>query len=80
MKTSKRLKRSKNEKIIGGVCGGIANYLNTDPVFIRLLFAALVLINGISLIAYIIAWIVMPMEKSEEKSEEKPKEAEVKTE
>lgn len=74
MKTTKRLKRSKTDKIIGGVCGGIANYFNTDPVFVRLLFAALILINGFSLIVYIITWIAMPLEKiepEENKSEEK---------
>jgi phage shock protein PspC (stress-responsive transcriptional regulator) len=63
METTKRLYRSKTDKIIGGVCGGIANYFNIDPVIVRLLCVALLLINGISLIAYIITWIVMPMEK-----------------
>lgn len=63
MKTTKRLYRSKTDKIIGGVCGGIANYFSIDPVFVRLLCVALILINGLSLVAYIITWIVMPMEK-----------------
>jgi phage shock protein C len=63
MKTTKRLYRSKTDKIIGGVCGGIANYFNIDPVFVRLLCIALILINGATFLAYIITWIVMPMEK-----------------
>lgn len=63
MKTTKRLYRSKTDKLIGGVCGGIANYFSIDPVLVRLLCVALILINGVSIIAYIITWIVMPMEK-----------------
>ena len=66
MKTTKRLYRTrKPNKIIGGVCGGIAKYFDIDPVFVRLLCVALILINGITLFAYIITWIVMPLEKLE---------------
>ena len=77
METTKRLYRTrKPDKIIGGVCGGIAKYFNTDPVVIRLLFVILVLIPvcNIALIAYIVAWIITPLEKLEVKSKpEEPK-------
>ncbi len=53
--------RSKN-KIIAGVCGGIANAINLDSVWVRLIFAFLTLVTGIipGLVAYLILWLVMP--------------------
>jgi len=56
----KRLYRNKKDKIIGGVCGGIAEYLNVDPVIIRLLWIVASLIWGAGILAYIIAWIIIP--------------------
>lgn len=57
----KRLYRSRN-KIIAGVCAGFAEYLDMDPVLIRLIFVALTLVTGViaGLLFYVIAWIVMP--------------------
>lgn len=56
----KRLYRSKNERIIGGVCGGIGEYLKTDPTLIRLLWIILTFMGGSGIIAYLIGWIVIP--------------------
>ena len=56
----KRLYRNKKDKIIGGVCGGIAEYLNVDPVIIRLLWIVASLIWGAGILAYLIAWIIIP--------------------
>ena len=56
----KRLYRSGREKILGGVCGGIAEYLNVDPVIIRLLWVIFALIYGTGILAYIIAWFIIP--------------------
>ena len=56
----KRLYRSRKDKIIAGVCGGIAEYFNIDPVWTRLIAVLLCFINGIGIILYIIAWILMP--------------------
>ena len=64
-KTVKRIKRSRTEKIIAGVCGGIGEYFNIDPVLVRLLFVALLLLGGWTLLAYIIAWIIIPKEPKE---------------
>jgi len=58
----KRLCKSRMDKMIAGVCGGIANYLNCDSTIVRLITAALVLFVGSGLILYIIAAIVMPYE------------------
>ena len=56
----KKLYRSKNDKKICGVCGGLAEYFDIDTTLVRLGAAALVLFAGGGLIAYIIAAIIMP--------------------
>ena len=55
-----RLYRDSNDKFIGGVCSGIATYLNVDPAVVRLLFAIIGFGTGIGFLAYIILWIVLP--------------------
>lgn len=62
----KRIYRSRDEKILGGVCGGIANYFNVDPVLIRLILLAFLLLGGYTILAYIIAWIIIPKERKKE--------------
>ena len=61
---NRRLYRSRKHRVIGGVCGGLAEYLNTDPVAIRLAWLLLVLVGGTGLLLYLLAWIIMPDEKS----------------
>jgi len=56
----KRLTRPKNNKVIAGVCAGIANYFNIDPVLVRIIWLVLLLFLGIGLFAYLILWIIMP--------------------
>ncbi len=56
----KRLYRIEKNKVLGGVCGGLAEYFDVDPVLIRVLFVVLFFGWGISLLAYIILWIVAP--------------------
>ncbi len=58
----KRLYRSKTSKIIAGICGGLGEYFDKDPVLIRLLFIVLCLITGIipGAIFYLISWMVIP--------------------
>ena len=58
---TKRLYRSKIERKICGVCGGIAEYFNIDPTLIRLLWA-LVALTGSGILLYIIAAIIIPEE------------------
>ena len=56
----KKLYRDPYHKVIGGVCAGLAEYLDTDITVVRLLFAFAILIMGVGLIPYIILWIVLP--------------------
>ena len=56
----KRLYRSNDNKVIAGVCGGLAEYFNIDPVIPRIIFLLIALPGGISILAYFIFWIAMP--------------------
>jgi phage shock protein C len=58
----KRLYRSRTNRIIAGVCGGIAEYTNIDPTVVRLLWLLVSLIWGAGIVAYIIALIIIPEE------------------
>lgn len=58
--SEKRLYRSRTNKVIAGVCGGLGEYFEIDPVILRILWAVLVLVFGTGILAYLIAWLVMP--------------------
>ncbi len=59
----RRLYRSVRDRMLGGVCGGLANYLNVDPTLIRLLWVAFTLFSQApGLLLYVIAWIIVPAE------------------
>lgn len=62
MNNTKKLYRSVTDRYIGGVCGGLAKYFNTDVVVIRLLFFIALIAGGGGFLAYIILWIVVPEE------------------
>lgn len=65
-----QLHRSDTNKMIGGVCGGMAESLGVDPIYIRLLFVLFSFYVGNGLLVYLILWIVvpvMPMPEEEEK-------------
>ena len=66
MKT--RLTKSKTDKVIDGVCGGMAEYFGIDPVIVRLVFVVLIFINGIGVLLYIILAIIMPKAESLDQS------------
>lgn len=60
----KRLYRSKSNRIIGGVCGGLAEYLNIDPTVLRLITALLSFFwIGLPLWVYLLAWLIIPEER-----------------
>ena len=61
----KRLYRTKTERKIAGVCTGLGEYFNLDPVLIRLIMVLLIFAYGIGILIYIIGWIIIP-EKEEE--------------
>ena len=57
----KRIYRSTTDKKISGVCGGIAEYINTDPTIIRAIFVLLLLPGGLpGLLPYLVLWAIMP--------------------
>ncbi len=61
----KRLYRSRTDRILWGVCGGLAKYFDIDPIIIRIIFVLTVLAGGAGILAYIILAIVVPLEGSE---------------
>lgn len=56
----KKLTRSNNDKMVGGVAAGLADYLNIDPVIVRLIFVLLTLKGGIGPVLYLVLWLIMP--------------------
>jgi len=61
----KRLYRSGNDQILGGVLGGLAEYLNIDPTIIRILYVLFLFLSfGFMILAYLIAWILIPRNPS----------------
>ena len=57
--SEKKLSRS-NNKMIGGVCAGIADYLGLDPTIVRIVWVLLLFFAGFGILLYLILWIVMP--------------------
>ncbi len=64
--SQRRIFRNPNDKILGGVCSGLGNYFDIDPVILRLVWAASIMLAGFGFIAYVIAWIVIPTPKTPE--------------
>ncbi len=71
METTKRLYRSRTNRKIEGVCGGLGEYFNVDPTLVRVLFALMALAGGPGVVIYIVLWMVIP-----EAETEKPKRVE----
>jgi phage shock protein PspC (stress-responsive transcriptional regulator) len=59
----KRLFRSRYDRVLGGVCAGLANYFNVDPVLIRVAWVVGFFAAGVGFLAYLIAWIIIPEER-----------------
>lgn len=59
---TKRLTRSLNSRMIGGVAGGIAEYFNIDPTLVRLAFVLLAFLPGPSFLVYLVLWVIIPVE------------------
>ena len=58
--TRAHLRRSIDNRMLGGVCGGLGQYFNTDPVWFRLAFVLVTLAGGAGILIYLIAWLVIP--------------------
>lgn len=60
MEEGKRLYRSTTDRMVAGVCAGLAAYFKIDPTLVRLLFVLFALAGGPGLLAYIVMWLVVP--------------------
>lgn len=56
----KKLYRSREKKVIAGIAGGLGNYLDIDPVIIRIIIVLITIFHGVGILVYIIMWIVIP--------------------
>ena len=63
----RQLRRSAGDRMLGGVAGGIAQYLNADVTLVRVIIAVLALLNGVGVALYLAAWLLIP-EDGEEQS------------
>lgn len=59
---NRKLYRSSQNKMIGGVCAGLGDFIGMDPTLVRLIFFLLALLGGHGFLVYIIMWIVVPQE------------------
>ncbi len=66
------LRRSRTDRLIAGVCGGVGRYLGVDPVLIRVAFVVLAIAGGSGVLLYILGWILIPEEKEGEELGEAP--------
>ncbi|MFO7815950.1 MAG: PspC domain-containing protein [Halanaerobiales bacterium] len=57
---AKKIYRSRDNRVLGGVCGGIGEYFEIDPVIVRLIFLIMFFVGGVGFLGYIIAWIIIP--------------------
>jgi phage shock protein C len=62
MSEIRKLYRSRSNRMLAGVCGGLAQYFNTDPTLVRVLFVVLAVLGGSGLLIYLVLWVVVPEE------------------
>jgi phage shock protein C len=62
MDPTRKLYRSKTNRKLAGVCGGLAQYFNVDATLIRVLFVLLAVLGGSGLVLYVAMWIIVPKE------------------
>lgn len=61
--TYKQLRRSRTDRMLGGVCGGFARYLGIDPIAMRVIYVlATLLTSGALILGYVLFWLIMPEE------------------
>jgi phage shock protein PspC (stress-responsive transcriptional regulator) len=58
---NKKLYRTENDRKIAGICGGIAEYFQLDPSFVRIGFALICFLGGFGFLLYILMWIIVPI-------------------
>jgi phage shock protein C len=62
MAQTRKLYRSRTDRKLAGVCGGLAQYFNLDATLIRVLFVVLAVLGGSGLVLYLAMWIIVPSE------------------
>jgi phage shock protein C len=60
MEEPRKLYRSANQRMVAGVCGGLAEYFNVDATLIRVLFLVLGVFGGSGIVIYLVMWIIVP--------------------
>jgi phage shock protein C len=60
MAQTRKLYRSRTDRMIAGVCGGLASYFSLDPTLIRVLFVVLAVLGGSGIIIYLAMWLIVP--------------------
>lgn len=66
---AKRLYRNDSDKVLGGVCSGLGDFLGIDPVFIRIFFILWTVLGELSVLVYILLWIVIPLRSASDAEE-----------
>ena len=56
----RKIYRSRKDRVIAGICGGVAEYFNIDPVWVRVGWVLSIFLKGLGLIAYVLSWILIP--------------------
>ena len=64
----RRLHRSLQERKLAGVCGGLGDYFDLDPVFFRLVFLLSMLFGGLGALAYLVMWILVPEQEGAQRA------------
>jgi len=62
----RRLRRSRTDRVVAGVCGGLGRYLGVDPVLVRVAFVVLALAGGGGVLLYAVSWVLIPRETGDE--------------
>jgi phage shock protein C len=60
MEEPRKLYRSRNQRMLAGVCGGLAEYFKVDATLIRVLFLVLAVFGGTGLVIYVVMWLIVP--------------------
>ena len=60
MEEPRKLYRSRSQRMIAGVCGGLADYFDIDATLVRVLFLLLAVFGGTGLVIYIVMWVIVP--------------------
>ena len=64
--SARKLTRSRDNRWLAGICGGLAQYFNVDPVLFRILFVVLTFAGGAGIPIYLLAWLIIPAEGESE--------------